>query len=61
MRRQRVELIPKLVCGSYKVGERLGGGSFGEIYKATNVTTGQEVAIKFVLLYRKIGINIGTL
>lgn len=42
--------VPRLVAGMYKVGERLGGGSFGEIYAATNVLTSQDVAIKFVLL-----------
>jgi len=40
--------IPKLVGGTYKVNERIGGGSFGEIYSATNTLTKQDVAIKFV-------------
>lgn len=43
------ENITKFVAGMYKVTERLGGGSFGEIYKARNIITGEEVAAKFVI------------
>ncbi|XP_058515910.1 casein kinase I-like, partial [Ochotona princeps] len=34
------------VAGVWKIGKKIGSGSFGDIYKATNVQTGQEVALK---------------
>jgi len=30
----------------YKIGDLLGDGSFGSVYRAVNVNTGQVVAIK---------------
>jgi serine/threonine protein kinase len=30
----------------FRLGPKIGGGSFGDIYHGTNVTTGEEVAIK---------------
>lgn len=30
----------------YRLGRKIGSGSFGDIYIGTNVTTGEEVAIK---------------
>jgi casein kinase 1 len=37
-----------LVAGKYRLGRKLGGGSFGEIYLGTNLQTGEEVGIKLV-------------
>lgn len=34
------------VGGKYRLGRKIGGGSFGDIYLGTNVSTGEEVAIK---------------
>lgn len=33
----------------YQLGDRLGRGAFGEAYRATQVSTGQEVAVKVLL------------
>lgn len=30
----------------YRLGRKIGSGSFGEIYAGINVTTGEDVAIK---------------
>ena len=38
-----------LIGGKYRVGPILGAGSFGEIYLATDETTGQILALKKVL------------
>jgi len=35
-----------LIANKYKVIERLGSGSFGNIYKATNIRTKEQVALK---------------
>ena len=32
--------------GKYRIGQKLGSGSFGEIYRGTNPQNGEEVAIK---------------
>eukprot|EP00742_Colponemidia_sp_Colp-10_P000389 GILJ01000426.1.p1 GENE.GILJ01000426.1~~GILJ01000426.1.p1 ORF type:complete len:421 (+),score=64.69 GILJ01000426.1:102-1364(+) len=34
------------VGGKYRMGRKIGSGSFGDIYLGTNITTGEEVAIK---------------
>eukprot|EP01107_Rhizomastix_libera_P002269 TRINITY_DN1397_c0_g1_i2.p1 TRINITY_DN1397_c0_g1~~TRINITY_DN1397_c0_g1_i2.p1 ORF type:complete len:495 (-),score=78.37 TRINITY_DN1397_c0_g1_i2:120-1604(-) len=34
------------VGNKYKLGRRIGGGSFGEIYHGTNISNGEECAIK---------------
>jgi len=43
------KVVPSLVHNTYKVFERIGGGSFGEIYKAIDIRNNTSVAIKFVL------------
>lgn len=40
---QRMELR---VGKKYRLGRKIGSGSFGDIYLGTNMTTGEEVAIK---------------
>ena len=37
----------------FRVGPKIGSGSFGEIYAGTNVHTGEEVAIKLEPLKSK--------
>ncbi|KAG2486551.1 hypothetical protein HYH03_014852 [Edaphochlamys debaryana] len=34
------------IAGRYRLGRKIGGGSFGDIYLGTNIQTGEEVAIK---------------
>lgn len=34
------------VAGKYKIGRKIGSGSFGEIYQGTNINSNEEVAIK---------------
>jgi serine/threonine protein kinase len=34
------------VGGKYRLGRKIGSGSFGDIYLGTNVQSGEEVAIK---------------
>ena len=34
----------------YRVGKKIGEGSFGVIFEGTNLLNNQQVAIKFVLL-----------
>jgi serine/threonine protein kinase len=36
------------VGGKYRLGKKLGSGSFGEIYLGTNVHTNEFVAVKLV-------------
>ncbi|XP_022974496.1 casein kinase 1-like protein 10 [Cucurbita maxima] len=35
-----------IVGGKFKLGRKIGSGSFGELYLGTNVQTGEEVAVK---------------
>jgi serine/threonine protein kinase len=35
-----------MIANRYKIHEKIGEGCFGKIYKATNIRTGEEVAIK---------------
>ena len=32
--------------GKYKIGKKLGSGAFGEVFSATELASGEEVAIK---------------
>jgi serine/threonine protein kinase len=45
-------LVPKrdeLVSGKYRVGEALGAGGMGAVLRATNVASGRQVALKWLL------------
>ena len=41
------------VAGRFKMGKKIGSGSFGEIFLAMDIQTGREVAVKFVNLINK--------
>jgi serine/threonine protein kinase len=43
------------VGGRYRLGKKIGAGSFGEIYEGVDIFGGQEVGIKLVRLN-----NLGT-
>jgi serine/threonine protein kinase len=36
------------VAGRFRMGKKIGSGSFGEIFLAVDVNTNKEVAVKFV-------------
>ena len=38
------------VAGRFRMGKKIGSGSFGEIFLALDIQTGKEVAVKFVLV-----------
>ncbi len=46
MQKQRASI---LIGHSYQMGERIGSGSFGQIYAGVDLRSGEEVAIKLVL------------
>lgn len=35
-----------IIAGRYKIGSRIGGGTFGDLYLGVNVTNGNSVAVK---------------
>jgi serine/threonine protein kinase len=39
------------VAGRFKMGKKIGSGSFGEIFLAVDMNTMKEVAVKFVGYY----------
>lgn len=39
-------MIDIRVGGKYRLGKKIGSGSFGEIFLGTNIQTNEEVAIK---------------
>lgn len=41
------------VRNKYRLGRKIGSGSFGDIYLGTNITTGEEVAIKLECIKTK--------
>jgi eukaryotic-like serine/threonine-protein kinase len=46
---------PEIVAGRYRLGKRLGGGGFGDVYEAEHMVTEQRLAIK--LLHRRDGVE----
>ena len=48
-----VSLFFILIFFQYRLGRKIGSGSFGDIYLGTNMTTGEEVAIKLEALRGK--------
>ena len=42
------EIIGKIFFKKYKVTKKLGQGSFGQVFRGTNITTNEEIAFKFV-------------
>jgi len=37
----------------FRIGRKIGSGSFGDIYLGTNMTTGEEIAIKLESIQSK--------
>ena len=46
-------LMELRVARRFRVGPKIGSGSFGEIYQGTNVHSGEEVAIKLEPLHSR--------
>src|SRR5262245_21394926 len=44
-----MEIISGCVIKGYELGERIGSGGFGEVYKAHQAAVGREVAVKIIL------------
>lgn len=40
-------MAEKIIFGKYKTETKLGEGSFGKIYSALNIQTGEKFALKF--------------
>ena len=38
--------ITRLIFGKYRIKQRIGEGSFGKIFSAENIITGEDVAVK---------------
>lgn len=53
--------IGKEIAGQYKILQKLGKGSFGEIFKGVNTSTNEEVAIKLVIDFFNIILGIRNL
>ena len=43
---QKSEISNVVIANKYKIGVKIGGGSFGEIYHAQNILTGEDLAVK---------------
>uniref|UniRef100_A0A453M0C7 Protein kinase domain-containing protein n=1 Tax=Aegilops tauschii subsp. strangulata TaxID=200361 RepID=A0A453M0C7_AEGTS len=37
-----------IIAGKFKLGRKIGSGSFGELYLGINIQNGEEVGIKLV-------------
>ncbi|KAG2694516.1 hypothetical protein I3760_08G148800 [Carya illinoinensis] len=42
-----------VIAGKFKLGGKIRSGSFGELYLAINVQTGEEVAVKLEIVKTK--------
>ncbi|KAJ9072788.1 serine/threonine protein kinase [Entomophthora muscae] len=43
---QETNALPLRIANKYKLGKKIGSGSFGEIYVGVNVLSGEEIALK---------------
>lgn len=44
------------IAGRYRLGRKIGGGSFGDVYLGTNIQTGEEVSIKLVRIAGRLAV-----
>lgn len=43
--------VPGEVTGNYKLEHRIGKGTYGNVFLAKNLTTGEQVAIKKIIFH----------
>jgi serine/threonine protein kinase len=51
------DIIGRVFFNKFKVVKKIGQGSFGQVYQGYNIKNDESVALKFVNLLHKLGIE----